>query len=143
MAQGDTLCSLRYLQPPMFLLKTQSQRGLGLYLLLAVVKNLWWTFSSDLYMPCHECCGSEPQGEEWNWSNERETPTQCCSPRCWGCLSQWEKGECRPPAQGRNTERRCPTLSAATSSFSSGFVSGFGSTWRFQRSSCTMFPSST
>lgn len=85
MAQGDTLCSPRYLQSPMFLLKKQSQRGLGLYLLPVVVKSLWWTFSSDLYIPRHECHGSEP----WNWS--REMQAQHRSPRCWGCLSQWEE----------------------------------------------------
>lgn len=48
-----------------------------------------------------------------------------------------------PVEQGTKAERRCPTLSAAASSFSSGFASGFASTRRFQRSSCTMFPSST
>lgn len=48
----------------------------------------------------------------------------------------------RTAEQGTKAER-CPTLSAAVSSFSSGFASGFASTWRFQRSSCTMFPSST
>lgn len=47
-----------------------------------------------------------------------------------------------PAEQGTKAER-CPTLSAAVSSFSSGFASGFASTRRFQRSSCTMFPSST
>lgn len=35
------------------------------------------------------------------------------------------------------------TLSVAVSSFSSGYASRFGSTCRFQRSSCTISPSST